>query len=371
MIDIRIVYSLCFLFAATIFNGLTIIYITRLKLGATKKKNLFALASILFFHSLYVFIVILVWSDCKFVDFGAPFATLYGPLLWHLTQLSRKKNYPLHKLKWHLIPFITFTVGYIYSLTHTNEEAFIRKYTNLLYHTAEIQFAIYLILSIIIMKRIKSTDEEIYQAKTTFFNYLYLLSTIAIFLFLTVTFDRFFIFEDQPQKEFWSYTIHLLILGISILFHLGIVKEWQIIGFKNALEPLENQIEQKELTLEKYKSTRNKRSYLANIAEKIQEVPNKIFRNPKLSLSEFAEIIGEEPYLITQTFSIELNTNFNKYTNQKRLEFSTHLLLSQSYSELAIADIAFQSGFNSEASFYRAFRAEFKTTPRKFQQANQ
>ncbi|HLV93480.1 MAG TPA: helix-turn-helix domain-containing protein [Aequorivita sp.] len=368
MYDIRIVFSLCFLFASAILNGLTTIYIIRQNTGFSTKQNLYPLSLVLFFHSLYAFVAILVWSNWKFVDAGAPFATLYGPLLWHLTLMSKNKNHNIQRIKWHFIPFFIFTIGYIYSLTHPENTNFIKQFTRYLYLIAEIQFVFYLFYSIITMRRIKSTNEKAFKTRITFFNYLYLLSAIVVFLFLTTTIDHLFFPEVHSQKEVWSYSIHLLVLGISILFHLVVVKQWHFVGFRNALEPIENLNRGHQ---EKYQSTINKRPHLVIVANKIQDVSDDVFKDPNLNLQQFAEVIDEPANLITQTFSIELDTNFNQYINKKRLEFASHLLLSEENSELSIADIAFESGFNSEASFYRAFRSNFNTTPRKFQKEHQ
>ena len=363
MYDIRIVFSLCFLFASVILNGLTTIYIFRQNTNFSAKQNLYPISLILFFHSLFAFIAILMWSNWKFVDVGAPFATLYGPLLWHITRMNKVKDHNIQKIKWHFIPFFIFTIGYIYSLTHTENINFTNQYTRYLYLTAEIQLVFYLLYSIITMRRIKSTNKKAFKARITFFNYLYLISAIVIFLFLTTTVDHLFFREASSQKEIWSYSIHLLILGISILFHLIIVKQWHFVGFRSAIEPIENL----NIDSEKYQTTINKRPYLTTITNKIQEASNDIYKDPDLNLQQFAETIGEPAHLITQTFSIELDTNFNQFINKKRLEFASQLLLSEENSELSIADIAFESGFNSEASFYRAFRTHFNTTPRKFQ----
>ena len=226
----------------------------------------------------------------------------------------------------------------------------------------------YLFYSIITMRRIKSTNEKAFKTRITFFNYLYLLSAIVVFLFLTTTIDHLLFPEVHSQKEVWSYPSHLLVLGISILFHLVVVKQWHFVGFRNALEPIENLNRGHQ---EKYQSTINKRPHLVIAANKIQDVSDDVFKDPNLNLQQFAEVIDEPANLITQTFSIELDTNFNQYINKKRLEFASHLLLSEENSELSIADIAFESGFNSEASFYRAFRSNFNTTPRKFQKEHQ
>lgn len=363
MYDIRIVFSLCFLFASAILNGLTTVYIIRQKTGFTTKQNLYPLSLVLFFHSAYAFIAILVWSDWKFVDVGAPFATLYGPLLWHITRMNKVKDHNIQKIKWHFVPFFIFTIGYIYSLTHPENTSFIKQFTRCLYTTAEIQLVFYLLYSIITMRRIKSTNKKAYKARITFFNYLYLLSAIILFLFLTTTVDQLLFPEVHNQKEVWSYPIHLLMLGISTLFHLVEARQYHFVGFKSAIDPIEDI----NLDSQKYQTTINKRPHLTTITNKIQEASNDIYKDPDLNLQQFAETIGEPAHLITQTFSIELDTNFNQFINKKRLEFASQLLLSEENSELSIADIAHESGFNSEASFYRAFRTHFNTTPRKFQ----
>ena len=224
----------------------------------------------LFFHSLYAFIAILVWSDWDFVDVGAPFATLYGPLLWHLTQMNKDIKHNLEKLKWHFLPFTIFSLGYIYCLIYPLDEVFILYYTKTLYLFAGVQFAFYLILSIVVMGKIKPTEEATRTPKEPFFNYLYILSTLTIFLFFTTSLDHFILDQNQSQNENGNYSIHLLLLGVSILFNLRLVKETHYIEFYDETQLLKNPNNKTNHTKEKYQTTINKRSYLETIAEKIQ-----------------------------------------------------------------------------------------------------
>lgn len=364
MYDIRVVFSLCFLFAAFILNSLTTLRIINKNKYDTNKTNLYIPLVTLCFHSLYAYIAILLWFDWNFVNVGAPFALIYGPLLWHFTLMNKDRSHLLQNIKWHFSPFIIFTIGYIYGLTSPDNKVFIKYYTKYLYIFAGIQFAIYLVLSITNTSKIKPVEDKNHQIKTTFFSYLYLLSAITIFLFLSTNIDRLLISKDQPEKEIWSYSVHLLILSVSILLHLGITNNWHFIRFKSIIKSLENNRQAQD----KYKTTKNKSSYLKSIAKKIENVPDDTYKNADLNLQSFAELIKEPPHLISQTFSTELNTNFNQYTNQIRLKFATNLLLTQPDS--TIADIAFKSGFNSEASFYRIFKAHYQTTPRKYQDSH-
>src|SRR5690625_1998193 len=201
MFDIRVVFSLCFLFAAFILNGLTTIYIMRLNKEVIEKQNIYVFSIVLLFHSLYAFIAILVWSDWDFVDAGAPFATLYGPLLWHLTQMNKNKKHRLQKLKWHFLPFVVFSIGYVYCLAYPIDEGFMSNYTWYFYLFAGVQFAFYLILSIIVMGKIKPSEEATGLPKEPFFNYLYILAALTIFLFLTSSLDQLIFTEEQTQIE--------------------------------------------------------------------------------------------------------------------------------------------------------------------------
>ena len=86
------------------------------------------------------------------------------------------------------------------------------------------------------------------------------------------------------------------------------------------------------------------------------------FREP-LDLSAVAHSLGYHPTHLSHMFKSTLNIGFNQYLTLLRLR-ETLLLMQE--GRKSITECAFESGFQSLRTFYRAFRETFGCTPREY-----
>ncbi len=86
------------------------------------------------------------------------------------------------------------------------------------------------------------------------------------------------------------------------------------------------------------------------------------FKEP-LSLETTAAQIGVSKRQLTRLFSETIHIGFHEYLLDLRTEHAKTLLQN---TKLPITDIAFQSGFESQRTFNRAFRDFFHVTPREY-----
>ncbi|WP_407272289.1 helix-turn-helix domain-containing protein [Radiobacillus sp. PE A8.2] len=86
------------------------------------------------------------------------------------------------------------------------------------------------------------------------------------------------------------------------------------------------------------------------------------FKEP-ITLEHVAKQIGASKYHLSRIFSKNIRSNFNTYLNALRINHAQYLL---SESQLNITEIAFESGFESPRTFYRAFQSLCHTTPTAF-----
>lgn len=82
-----------------------------------------------------------------------------------------------------------------------------------------------------------------------------------------------------------------------------------------------------------------------------------------LTLSSMAHDLGVSPYSLSRIFSGTLHESFNDYLNDLRLNYASFLLSGTSES---ITEIMLNSGFQSQATFNRAFHAKYGMTPREY-----
>lgn len=84
--------------------------------------------------------------------------------------------------------------------------------------------------------------------------------------------------------------------------------------------------------------------------------------DPSLTCDQVAAATGISSRHLTRLFAQE-GTAPGRYLMEKRLERARQLLVSPHGQRLSIAEIAYSSGFSSQAHFARAFKCRFEMTP--------
>jgi AraC-like DNA-binding protein len=105
-------------------------------------------------------------------------------------------------------------------------------------------------------------------------------------------------------------------------------------------------------------------------AELLQHLEKqKPFLNPELSLPDLARQMGYTTAQLSGVINKEVGKNFNELINTYRIQDVKVRLVDPAFSHLSILGIAFESGFNSKATFNRAFKQFTGQTPSEFMKA--
>ncbi len=91
------------------------------------------------------------------------------------------------------------------------------------------------------------------------------------------------------------------------------------------------------------------------------------YLDANLSLDMLAKMMNVSAGKISTAINKGMNKNFFDLINQKRIEKSK-TILKEKHATDTIEAIAYESGFNSRASFYRAFKKFEQLTPKEFLQ---
>jgi len=83
----------------------------------------------------------------------------------------------------------------------------------------------------------------------------------------------------------------------------------------------------------------------------------------KITLNELAQIAGVSLFHFARTFTRAMGVSPNRYVSRLRLE---QAMADAAAGKLSLAQIAFKSGFSSQASFTRAFRRATGITPGEY-----
>ncbi len=93
---------------------------------------------------------------------------------------------------------------------------------------------------------------------------------------------------------------------------------------------------------------------------------DKLYLEPELNLSFLARCAGVQAKTISRVLNQFNHTSFNDFVNQYRVQEVTARLADPSYQHLTISGIALECGFNSQATFQRAFKQITGVSPRDF-----
>ncbi|KOY51573.1 helix-turn-helix domain-containing protein [Polaribacter dokdonensis] len=238
------------------------------------------------------------------------------------------------------------------------------------YQTAGvISMSYYLILSL----KHYSTYKKLVFDKVSFADSI-LFQWIQNFLiaFLSIIILRVLLFVLNPEwgefgSQFWHYIVFsFVVFYISINGYANAVKMSFLndVNSKNVnvfseLEiddkPKQETLNQKELDLWK---------------EKILQLikVDKIYENPKLTLSDVSKRLETNPKTISNSINSGFEMNFNDFINHYRIEAVKEKLKKGAHKKSTLLGIAFDCGFNSKATFNRAFKKSTAESPKDYLQ---
>lgn len=93
----------------------------------------------------------------------------------------------------------------------------------------------------------------------------------------------------------------------------------------------------------------------------------RMYRNPELTLTDLANHLGTNPSLLSKIINRSFGKNFNDYVNQYRVLEVKENLADPQNAHLTIMSLAYDAGFNSKATFNRAFKKFTGDNPKTYQ----
>ena len=92
----------------------------------------------------------------------------------------------------------------------------------------------------------------------------------------------------------------------------------------------------------------------------------RLFLDPELTVEKVGQRTGLTPKIISAVLNQHLHKNFNSFMNEYRVEEIKQRLTTPAYEHLTLTGIAFECGFNSQATFQRAFKQQTGMSPGEF-----
>lgn len=310
--------------------------------------------------------------------FFVPFmqVLLIGPVVFFYTKSLLNSAFKLTKKDWlHFLPTLLYL---LYSLIIFVTDKLIldefyfyadgrdKDLANWYQVSGLISMSFYLILSLRYYARYrKLVFDKVSYAETILFQWVH----NFMFAFLGILILRVLFFILNPDwgefgSQFWHYiSFSIVIFYISINGYANAVK----ISFLSDANSQVVDIFDDEEEEGKPQITPVGKDVL-HWKEKILVLitQDKIYENPKLTLSEVANILETNTKTISSVINTGFKMNFNDFINHYRIEAVKRKLNSGEHHHTTLLGIAFDCGFNSKATFNRAFKKSTTISPKDY-----
>lgn len=111
---------------------------------------------------------------------------------------------------------------------------------------------------------------------------------------------------------------------------------------------------------------------LDNWKEKISTLMQSqhLYENAELTLSQLAKQLSTNPSLLSKVINTGFGINFNDFVNEYRINAMLEKLKQGEQKNQTLLGIAFDCGFNSKATFNRAFKKQTGLSPKEWMEKN-
>lgn len=378
-------------------QGLLYSFLLFIKAARTGNKPNYWLSIFILFCSFYIapwMLGFAGWYDnqpYRDILFYVPFQHLFlvGPILYFYTQSLLNPSFRFAKKNWlHLLPgilYLFYTLSmWVYDKLILHDYFFYKdgldKDFDYWYQKAGLlSMLVYFILSIryynlykkLIVQVVSYADKVLFKWIKT---YLY---SFMLMLILPVVFDvlcLFFPDLNSYQGSWWFFLFFSLIMYfIAISGYSNTVETkipFRISAFENKSVLLLTNHNEEEIPIYiDYEITEtNPSAEILLWKSRIETliISEKLFQNPELTLSDLAQKLETNVAIVSKTINQGFLINFNDFINNYRIEAVKKAFENNEHKKSTLLGIAFDCGFNSKATFNRAFKKNTGLSPKKY-----
>lgn len=188
--------------------------------------------------------------------------------------------------------------------------------------------------------------------------------------FLSIVVLRVLLFLLNPEwgnfgNQFWHYiAFSIVVLYVSVNGYANAVK----MSFLNDVNSESINVYQESDEDYKTKQDNTNLEEIEFWKDKILHLveSEKVFKNPTLTLSDLSKLLNTNTKNISKSINSGFDMNFNDFINHYRIEAVKEKLQKEEHKTSTLLGIAFDCGFNSKATFNRAFKKSIDLSPKDY-----
>ena len=299
------------------------------------------------------------------LNFAIPL--LYGPLYLFYSKALTTEDYKFKKVNYvHFLPFVLFFIILLVPLVSNLK---LPKTSQFGYPLIKLVLTPYYLFSVIILLnnyKKKLLEEYSYEVEVNliWLNWitiggiiLWLIGSVSYVYNLFVVDNRILLYDYYTLSflAFFLFALAFIAIRKTDLFSAEIAKRPKL--KETVLQPTKVEAEPKSSTEESNKDLEKLQSLMDS------ESP---YLDPLLTLNKLSELAEIPAYRLTKILKTNLESSFYDYINTYRVKTVKEKMQSGEAKRLSILGIAYESGFNSKASFNRVFKKIEGMTPTQY-----
>ncbi|OSY88058.1 hypothetical protein WH52_08500 [Tenacibaculum holothuriorum] len=286
-------------------------------------------------------------------------------LFYYIKSIYNEKVHTKNILK-SLIPFfigfVLYSLPKYFLFTNSNEISSIQLVSFIIPFIGYIHFIYYLYKCFLILKmyrkQLTNQYSNIQNIDLKWF-YIWVYGIIA-FVFIDILSGILLLLYPSIQ---FVLSINLLFLTI-LIWYVGYYGLNQTHVFLLNTEAIQ---EKKEIKNKPVLELNRSEEFHQKLEELFQL--KQIYQQQNLSLREVAELLNTTDKKLSNYINTNLNTTFYEFVNTYRIRHFKEVISNGNSEKLTLLAIAFDSGFNSKATFNRVFKQQEGITPLQFKKS--
>ena len=274
-----------------------------------------------------------------------------------------------------IIPFVITNLVFIprFYLATTIESIFIYEHfkqmleIRFFYILAELQYAFYIVLVFIILKKYKEIYLENYtNTNNSSYKWLFQMTVFFLIAHCIVFFKSVIRYTDYNVfLNTSNVIIGAIALIISCWFVLKALNNPDLFKGVNSNMLLVNEA---VISTEKESFQTPKSVEIASQIELVKKyvLENEPYLEPSLTIQELSKQVNIPVRDLSVLINHHINQHFFDFINEYRIQKAMQILKNPSKSKLTILEILYEVGFNSKSSFNTAFKKFTNQTPTEF-----